>query len=381
MENDDEKEYEDESDEPLKITRYSFNSFRIERSIRDILSWENRGKIVIPDFQRNFVWDYAQCCKLIESILLSLPIPDLFMFRERTNDNEKYMLIDGLQRITCIKQFVSGVYCKDGKTKEFILRLKGSEWDGIKYSDLSEEDKEIFDDYSLKFNVFDSVENKEYIRKLYMQEIFERINTGSEKLTDQEIRNAIYSGNAIDEIKKISNKLEFKNLVKNTKKYSLNRCYDQELILRFLTYFSITKQLLKQSNLISELSDCTITSSKKKMLSDYLYCCNKGYIDFDSQIIELCNAIDYLNDFDENIFMGVSEKGINSRVNEVFAEAMVIYIMNGNKILVDKKQFDYNKIEFWNNTKLENNPFYSSTTNIKNILYRQEILNSIATSK
>ena len=78
-------------DEEIKISRYSFNSFKIERSIRDLLSLEERNKIVIPEFQRNFVWDYKQCCKFIESLLLGLPVPDFFCLEiEKTIMSDLY---------------------------------------------------------------------------------------------------------------------------------------------------------------------------------------------------------------------------------------------------------------------------------------------------
>ena len=57
----------------VKISRYSFNSFGTERSIRDLIAWESRGKVKIPEFQRSFVWDFNKCCKFVESILLNLP--------------------------------------------------------------------------------------------------------------------------------------------------------------------------------------------------------------------------------------------------------------------------------------------------------------------
>ncbi len=64
---------QEESEESISIQRYAFNAFRIERSIRDILSWVDKGKIIIPEFQRDFVWNFNQSSRFIESILLGLP--------------------------------------------------------------------------------------------------------------------------------------------------------------------------------------------------------------------------------------------------------------------------------------------------------------------
>ena len=59
---------QEESEESISIQRYAFNAFRIERSIRDILSWVDKGKIIIPEFQRDFVWNFNQSSRFIESI-------------------------------------------------------------------------------------------------------------------------------------------------------------------------------------------------------------------------------------------------------------------------------------------------------------------------
>ena len=57
---------EDDNENVIKISRYAFNSFGIERSVRDLINWEKRGRVVIPEFQRFFVWDFNKCCKFIE---------------------------------------------------------------------------------------------------------------------------------------------------------------------------------------------------------------------------------------------------------------------------------------------------------------------------
>ena len=365
-------------EESVKISRYSFNSFRIERSIRDILSWEERGKIIIPDFQREFVWDYNQCCKFIESILLGLPVPDMFIFRDRTTSIEKFILIDGLQRYTCIKQFVNGKFIAKGTERKFAINIKNSEWYKYTYDSLSVEDKAMFDDYSLRMNVFDSIENNESLKKLYMQEIFERINTGSEKLTDQEIRNAVYSGNVISKIKELASNESYKNLVRTTNKYT-SRCYDQELILRFITYYNIYKQSIKGSNLVCEEGTEKITNSKKNMLSNYLYYANINKIDYLEHIELLTEALNYLNEYSENIFLSVSadEEKILSTVHEVFAEAIVICRMLGCQIKITKEELDMRKINYWKKTSKEDNPFYSSTTSVANVIKRIDVIKEL----
>lgn len=176
-----------EEEESISLERYAFNSFRIERSIRDILNWVEKGKIIIPEFQRDFVWNYNQSSRFVESVLLGLPIPDFFMFRLIDNKGqfEKYILIDGLQRYTTIKQFVEGKFVQGETNRTFKINNKSSQWFNKTYAKLDTNDQDYFQDYSLKINVFDSVEDSERMQKLYMTTIFERINTGSTKLSAQ----------------------------------------------------------------------------------------------------------------------------------------------------------------------------------------------------
>lgn len=126
-----EKVQEEEDEDRIEIKRYAFNSFRIEKSIRDIISWVKRDRIIIPEFQRDKVWTYNQAQRLIESILLGLPIPDFFMFRfiDEKDGLEKYMLIDGLQRYTTIKQYIDGIFDSGNKKNmEFVIKNKNSKW-------------------------------------------------------------------------------------------------------------------------------------------------------------------------------------------------------------------------------------------------------------
>lgn len=363
-----------DNDNTIKISRYAFNSFGIERSVRDLINWEKRGRVVIPDFQRFFVWDYNKCCKFIESILLNLPIPSMFMFRDREGNDERYVLVDGLQRFTCVKQFVEGKYNNGDIIRPFKINIKNSEWANSTYDSLSQADKDSFDDYSFKINIFDSIDTDESTKKKYMTEIFERINTGSEKLTDQEIRNAIYMSDATKKIKEQCENVKLINMLSFSPKYSSKRCYDQEFVLRCITYYHIYTKL---NNGIQCIYDGTpITTSKKNMMSDYLYFCSENKIDYLDHLNRFKEAISLLFDYNYEIFKGVSteKKELTSTVHEVFAEAIVIFIMIGKNITITKEAFDFKKINYWLETTNDNNPFYSKTTSIDSIKKRIDVI-------
>lgn len=376
---------QEESEESIGIQRYAFNAFRIERSIRDILSWVNKGKIIIPEFQRDFVWNYNQCSKFIESILLGLPIPDFFMFRliDSKEHNEKYILIDGLQRYTTIKQFVDGTYAQDDTTRTFKINNKNSQWYGKTYEKLDEVDKDFLKDYSLKINVFDSVEDSEKIQKLYMTEIFERINTGATKLSGQEVRNAIYAGPAISAIKSYAKQEDFLNLLHDDKKKYLQRCKNEEFFLRLLTYNHIYRQLKNGSTFfVAEDKNSKITSSKDVMLCEYLFNCNKEIIDYNKNAEQIIEAISQIYIFNDTAFCTVKREidEVSSRVHEVFSEALVIALLDGAAINISPTEFDNQKIKIWRDqeTYVE---FFHSTTDLGNVKKRIETMKKLLTGE
>lgn len=91
--------------------------------------WES-GQLVVPDYQRNYVWSETQASRFIESFLLGLPVPQVFLYRDRSDP--KLTVIDGQQRISTIAKFYNG---------DFRLRGVNSRWVGMKYGDLSDYDR------------------------------------------------------------------------------------------------------------------------------------------------------------------------------------------------------------------------------------------------
>lgn len=71
---------EENSSNDSKIERYQINTFTQDRAIETLLKWYDNKKLILPEFQRDYVWTYANSCRLIESILLNLPIPNIFLF-------------------------------------------------------------------------------------------------------------------------------------------------------------------------------------------------------------------------------------------------------------------------------------------------------------
>lgn len=370
-----------EEEESLSLERYAFNSFRIERSIRDILNWVEKGKIIIPEFQRDFVWNYNQSSRFVESVLLGLPIPDFFMFRLIDNKEqfERYILIDGLQRYTTIKQFVEGRFVQGATNRNFKINNKSSQWYNKTYAKLDTNDQDFFQDYSLKINVFDSVEDSERMQKLYMTTIFERINTGSTKLSAQEVRNAIFNGEVTRHIRVNVKNNNFSLLLQaDLNKYS-QRCKNEEFYLRLLTYYHVYLQITKKSNFyIDDDEESKLSSSKDLMLCNFLFYCNKKDIDFADYNKKLLHAISLIAEFDNTAFCTVKrdENIISNHIHEVFSEALVIALMTGSKINITKEQFEKAKITIWRDQE-KYIEFFHTTTELSHVQKRIDTIKKV----
>lgn len=189
-----------------------------------------RGKLVVqPDFQRDFVWDTRRASRLVESALLSIPIPTIYISEEP--DNKEYV-IDGQQRLTSFFSFLDGKFPDSNEFKLTGLQVF-SELNGKKFSELSEAQQDAVRFYKLRTVTF----NKESDQNLKF-EIFERLNTGSVPLNDQELRNCIYRGPYNDLVHELSRDTDFTYLLGLTKPD--RRMKDVELVLRFCAFQNAT---------------------------------------------------------------------------------------------------------------------------------------------
>lgn len=369
---------QDEEDvDGVEIARYAITSYRTDRSVDNLIKWKTQGKLCIPNFQRDYVWKYKTCVKLIESILLGLPIPDLFVYKEVSAGGEKYHLIDGYQRISTIEDFKKGIW-KEGSSMErrFKITNKQSKWYGKTYDTLSQEDKDFFDDYIFSLTIFDSPEKKESKKKLYMTEVFERINTGSMKLSEQEVRNAVYSGIAIEKIKEIAKGHSFVCLTQNDQRIA-DRKKDEEIILRFATYYLAYTRYKKGKNSFYDSADTLFSSSKNEMLSNFLYFSNKNNINYEEILIHVADALNYIATFDPDAFYARSRDNTNlaNRVHEILAEALIISAIELKTFSKDANYFELLKKHIWEE-ETTRELFTTATTSLDNVEKRTDYLKS-----
>ena len=263
---------ENELNEQKELKRYQINSYSVDRAIETLIKWKRNNKLIVPDFQRDFVWTFSNSARLIDSILLNLPIPNIFVFKVIENSEEKYILVDGMQRLTTIDQFQSGTWSQSGKERKFKINIKTSNWYNKTFENLDDSDKQFFYDYPLSVMIFETSAKSDNESKSVIFSVFERINTGSEKLTEQEIRNTIYQGVCLDKLKEIvSSRDTFFRLLKNDNSIQ-KRGKDLEFLLRIITYYYIYKLTVDGNKMFVQADEeSKVTTSKTVMLNNFLY--------------------------------------------------------------------------------------------------------------
>jgi hypothetical protein len=302
--------------------RKRLSSDRLDISFGELINlYKNDELIIRPDYQRLFRWSETQKTALIESILLSIPIPPIFVAEDK---NGVWELVDGLQRVST---FIS-----------FFGELKGDGWE-INYQEedvnssvedreeieegngeLTEEEKTInkwalqagglvkslqgFNvdtlPTNLKINLKRAVCRVEILRgessNSMKYELFKRLNSGGSKLTPQEIRNAIYRG--IDPrlnelLLKITQNEVFKALTQLSPG-KLNELYDQELVLRFFAFY-------KNAENVNENMEKFLNEFMENTVKDT----NFDYNSYESLIIRVLELINRIGD--DKIFRNASK--------------------------------------------------------------------------
>lgn len=200
-----------------KEVKYSTVDYPIEF----IVSSLKNGRFFIPDYQREYIWNNEKKSKFVESILMGLPIPFLFLYREK---KKGYLeIVDGAQRIQSLEE-----YC-DNKLNlidlDKLVSLNGS-----KFEDLPQKYQETFLTTALRMIILDEETTIDSRR-----EIFKRLNTTSEKLKSSEIRKGSLEGAFSTFISKCAKEPIFIEMCKVTENKSKRR-EEEELISRFFAY-------------------------------------------------------------------------------------------------------------------------------------------------
>lgn len=228
---------QDEQDDEVAPVQYDISTYGADYTVDGLIKRLQKGDIFIPDFQRDYVWNQAEASRLVESLLLGLPIPGVFLAKE--GDSNKLLIIDGQQRLKSLQFFYEGFFNpkEEQKSKRVFKLIKVQKrFEGLTYDKLEENDRIKLDDSIIHATIVKQEAPNDENTSIY--HVFERLNNGGKKLTPQEIRTAIYYGSLNDLITKLNSFRDWREMFGPTNA----RLKDQELILRFFAaYYNSAK--------------------------------------------------------------------------------------------------------------------------------------------
>lgn len=229
-------DYVNDEDE-FQIDEYDLTATPNDFNVLTIQNFIESGAVKIPGFQRNYVWDIKRASKLIESLILGLPVPQVFLYEESRN---RFLVIDGQQRLMSIYYFIKQrfprkekrvslrrIFDEEGKIPENILHNdeyfvsfalslpepspdRRNVFKGLKYSTL--------DDYKTQFElrpvrnvIVKQTKPPEDDSSVF--EMFNRLNTGGINLTPQEIRGSLYHSPFYDMLQRVNLKDGWRHLI------------------------------------------------------------------------------------------------------------------------------------------------------------------------
>ena len=226
---DDEPEVADdavsEDEDASNEIRYRISSYGADYPVDGLVKRLRQGDIAVPKFQREFVWPLSQASRFIESLLLGLPVPAIFLSKD--GETQKLMVIDGQQRLTSLRLFYEGIL----HGREFRLRGVTREFENLTYETLEDEDRRRLDDSILHAIVIRQEDPGDDDSSVYM--VFERLNTTSTALSPQEIRACVYHGPFNDYLARANGNRDWRAIFGNRSA----RQKDRELLLRFFALF------------------------------------------------------------------------------------------------------------------------------------------------
>lgn len=373
------KYFSSESDGKTLDT-YQIKHWVSNRSFGELIDMFKMSEIRIPEMQRSFVWDSLKSSRLIESIILGLPIPAMFLME--TEDNQ-YELIDGVQRLTSLSNYVLGNpwdYVSGTGKKRNPAKLSSKVVDEIKNKTFQQLPV-ILQRRILRSTIplieFRQMEPENYESKFL---IFERINSGSVTLTPMQIRRSLFHGSFLTELyKKVRESDLILKLFSTTK---IKNDSDVEAILRiicFYNYYYKSEIKFEGSNIkayLNQYCNDVREQSISNQLMDNIFLSLEFLIDTFSINKVFRNAKETQKGFAlvGNINISIMESFIGSLVN----------LLENNHNFEDidteklKKQYVEEMISLEQGAP-EKNPFRYSTGKEETIKLRYEIFNSLVT--
>lgn len=228
-----------QDDDDGQIDEYDITASPNDFNILTMFNFIESGAVKIPGFQRNYVWDRVRASKLIESLIMGIPVPQIFLYEQARN---KFLVIDGQQRLMTIYYFMKrrfplrerrvelrtifdkhgsipdAIIADDSYFEDFKLKLSNklpnlkNKFNGLNYATLG--------DYKIQFELrtirnIVVKQNSPSDDDSSMYEVFNRLNTGGVNLRPQEIRTSMYHSNFYDMLYRVNQDVQWRFLIQD----------------------------------------------------------------------------------------------------------------------------------------------------------------------
>lgn len=364
------EEQETYSDDSL----FNITSFGTDLSFRELISMYDEGDLEKPELQRHYVWDKKEASRFIDSILLGLPVPSIFLAK---TEDDRRLIVDGYQRVMTVYDYVKrGIFGGDGKSFELSKsEVINERWRGKTFRELTDAEQRKIRNTPIHAIVFEQKEPKDDDSGMY--QIFERINTSGRSLKPQEIRNCVNHGEFNQLLSQLNNNKSWRLLYSPKNEKIDSRMADVELILRLFAFSFISKMeeiKTNQINLVKYLN------SFMKRNKDFSIISKEECLDIFNSLMNF-----FIKTFDLNLFRN-GKRDINNnfsyatKINPAIFDsvcAATVFCYKRNKLSdFDNQSLSEKYIEL-----LENENYQSvisqRTTNTENIKERINLATSI----
>ena len=373
--------FDPDSDEDLDlpISEYDIIASPNDFNVLSYFNFIESGSIIIPGFQRHYVWDIRKASKLIESIIMGLPIPQIFLYEEERN---KFLVIDGQQRLLTTYFFMKGRFPKreakslvrdsfnhhgrlpknvledDNNFNTFKLKFSRgsapSPYEGLTYASLDDL-KSTFDLRTIRNIMVKQIAPNNDKSSIF--ELFNRLNTGGMNLSQQEIRMSLYYGPFVKDVAEMNRNENWRDIIGSPPD---QRQKDVEIILRMLalaeSYDKFKKPL---SKFINDFCDDNRKSTNNNVYSD-------AFSNFAMQLSKI----------DRDLYLQPKSRRISVPIIEsVFVASNEEFIKS--KGIVPPKPFDSNDLMKIRSSSKFDKYFTEKTTDVDAVKGRINLAKSV----
>ena len=345
---------DDYSDDSL----FNITSWGADLSFREIISMYEEDELVKPELQRKYVWDKVEASRFIESLLMGLPVPSIFL----AQSGSQKLIVDGYQRIMTVYDYVRGKYSGDGK----IFKLSNTEkinarWRNKAFIELPIDEQRKIRSSTIHAIIFEQKEPENDDTSLY--QVFERINTSGRTLTPQEIRNCVYQGSLNSLLFELNEDPTWRKLFGSEQ--ADTRMRDLEYILRFFVMSS-------DSVLNSTAKQISLKKSLNEFMGKYVAADQETIEEFRKDFLDTMQTI--YGCLGKNAFRSYSRGNYTRKFHPAIYDAVSVAFF-----LARKNQYVLEPIDKEVHVKLLCNKAFKEavsvrTTDVKNIKKRIEMV-------